>query len=163
MDPRNERPVRLERDGTPVEVAPGIFGVRVVLPFALDHVNLWLLPEEAGWTVIDAGLADQHTRELWARLLGGFLAGRPVSRLIVTHFHPDHMGLAGWLVSATGAEFWTSRTDWLTARMLAQDTSEGFVEAGRWLDHRAGLPAAEVEARARRGNLYRTRVVLPPP
>jgi glyoxylase-like metal-dependent hydrolase (beta-lactamase superfamily II) len=155
--------IRLDVDAAPREIVPGLFGVRLALPFALDHVNLWLLADGQGWTVIDAGLGDERTRALWETLLAGFLRGRPITRVVATHFHPDHMGLAGWLCARTGADLWTSRTEWLTGRMLAQDTSDGFVEAGRAFDRRAGLTDEQLEARARRGNLYRTRALAPPP
>ena len=91
-----------------------------------------------GWTVIDAGLADEPTRG--AGVSCARAARRPaITRVIATHYHPDHMGLAGWLCAETGAELWTSRTEWLTARLLAQDTSEEWVAAGRRFDRRAGL------------------------
>jgi glyoxylase-like metal-dependent hydrolase (beta-lactamase superfamily II) len=153
--------IPLVTDGEPCELSPGLFGVRFALPFALDHVNIWLIAEDAGWTLIDAGLADQRTRERWQDL-AGFMVGRPVNRLLATHFHPDHMGLAGWWCERSGAELWTSRTEWLQARALALDTSEGFVAVGRQFDHRAGLSPEQAEERAARGNLYRPRVSLPP-
>ena len=153
-------PIRLAVDGEPCELSPGLFGVRFALPFALDHVNLWLLADD-GWTLIDAGLADQPSRERWQDLQG-FMAGRPVTRVVATHFHPDHIGLAGWWCERSGAELWASRTDWLQARALSLDASEDFVAAGRRFDHRAGLDADQVEERAARGNLYRLRVTLPP-
>jgi glyoxylase-like metal-dependent hydrolase (beta-lactamase superfamily II) len=153
--------IPLVTDGEPCELSPGLFGVRFALPFALDHVNIWLIAEDAGWTLIDAGLADQRTRDRWQEL-AGFMAGRPVARLLATHFHPDHMGLAGWWCERSGAELWTSRTEWLQARALALDTSDGFVAAGRRSDQRAGLDPEQVEERAARGNLYRPRVSLPP-
>jgi len=145
-----------------IEIAPGLFGIRVPLPFALNHVNLWLLEDGGGWTVIDAGLADQSTRDLWQRLCAEQLGQKPIRRLIVTHFHPDHMGLAGWLCAETGAQFWMTRTEWLQGRMLSQDDSEAFVEAGRRFDYRAGLPDERIEERAQRGNAYRRRVDPPP-
>lgn len=145
-----------------IEMAPGVFGIRVPLPFALNHVNLWLLEDGAGWTAIDAGLADQATRDLWQHLWSDQLGQRPIRRLIATHFHPDHMGLAGWLCARTGAEFWMSRTEWLQGRMLSQDDSEAFVEAGRRFDYRAGLSDERIEERAGRGNAYRRRVDPPP-
>ena len=123
--------VDLQIGGEPRELAPGVFGVRLALPFALDHVNVWLLEDVPGWTVIDAGLADQPSRDHWQELLGGPLAGEPIGRILATHFPPDHLGLAGWLCELTGAELWASRSEWLTGRWLAQDTSEGFVAAGR--------------------------------
>ncbi len=86
-------------------------------------MNIWLLEDDEGWTLIDAGVADRRTRERWRALLSGPLADRPVSRLLATHFHPDHLGLAGWLCAETGAELWASQTEWLTGRLLAQDTS----------------------------------------
>ena len=146
----------------PRAVAPGVWGVRFALPFALDHVNVWLLEDVPGWTVIDAGLADDPTRERWQQLLRGRLAGEQLMRLVATHFHPDHLGLAGWLCDLTGAGLWASHSEWLTGRWLAQDTTEGFVAAGREFDRRAGLAEDLVAARAARGNLYRRRVADPP-
>jgi glyoxylase-like metal-dependent hydrolase (beta-lactamase superfamily II) len=150
------------RGGQPCEIVAGLYGLRLELPFALDHVNIWLCAERDGWTVIDAGLADDLTRERWRDLRRGLLAERPIRRIVATHYHPDHMGLAGWLCAEAGAELWTSRTEWLLARLHAQDVSEEWVAAGRRLDHQAGLDAALVEERAARGNLYRRRVAPPP-
>jgi len=145
-----------------VEMSPGIFGLRLPLPFALDHVNLWLLKDGAGWTLIDTGIDDEPTRGFWCEQLETGLHDRPIDRLIATHFHPDHMGLAGWLVEQTGAAFWATRTEWLLSRALVHDVSEAYVEAGRLYDLRAGLDDERITARARRGNLYRTRASAPP-
>src|SRR5262249_56542827 len=80
------------------------------LPFALDHINLWLLEDEdAGappWTLVDCGIGDDVTRGLWERVFAARIAGRPVTRLLVTHHHPDHAGLAAWLTERTGAQLW---------------------------------------------------------
>lgn len=162
----NDRPsdgtralVRLETGAHPREVVPGLRGVRLALPFALDHVNLWLLDDAGGPTVIDAGLADERTRARWGEILAA--EGVP-SRLIVTHFHPDHMGLAGWLTAETGCSMWTTRIEWLMARMLALDESDGFVAAGQASDFAAGLSDETVEQRLQRGNAYRPKVSMPP-
>jgi glyoxylase-like metal-dependent hydrolase (beta-lactamase superfamily II) len=155
-----EHPALLQEE--PCAIIPGLYGVRFALPFALDHVNIWLVEEPDGWTVIDTGLGDEGTRDRWHELRRGLLAGRPITRILATHYHPDHMGLAGWLCAKTGAEFLTSRTEWLTARLLAQDSSEEWVAAGRRFDHRAGLDGQLIEERAARGNLYRRRVAPPP-
>lgn len=143
-------------------MSEGIFGFRLPLPFALNHVNLWLLTGADGWTLIDTGIDDQPTRDFWSERLESGIDNRPIERLVATHFHPDHMGLAGWLVERTGAEFCATRTEWLLARALSHDTSDAFVDAGRLFDHRAGLDAELVDARAKRGNLYRTRACAPP-
>lgn len=153
----------LTAGGPMIEMSPGLLGQRLPLPFALDHVNVWTLEDGAGRTLIDTGIADDPTRQFWDERLRNDLADRPLTRVIATHFHPDHIGLAGWLCARTGAAFWTTRTEWLMARVLAHDTSDAFVEAGRQFDHRAGLDPERIEARARRGNLYRTRAVAPPP
>lgn len=154
--------MRLETTAGLQEVAPGLRGMRLPLPFALNHVNIWLLDDGPGITLIDAGLGDERTRVHWQALLQSDLKGRAIHRLIVTHFHPDHMGQAGWLAAATGAPLWMTRTEWLMGRMLALDTSEAFVEAGRVADLEAGLEQEIVLRRARRGNAYRPKVTEPP-
>lgn len=148
-------------NGTPMEVAPGIFWLRQALPFALDHVNLWLLRGDEGWTLVDCGYDNEESRRTWENLLSGFLGRHPVIRIIATHFHPDHAGLAGWLGEKTGAPLAMSRTEWLTARMLKLDDSAGFADAGASHDRRAGLDPDLIAKRHERGNQYRRGVSLP--
>lgn len=107
--------------GEAVEVAPGILWLRLPLPMALDHVNVYALDEGDGWTLIDTGFDTRRTREIWGEILTGPLGGKPVARVIATHHHPDHVGLAGWFQAEHGAELWTTRTAWLFARMLVLD------------------------------------------
>jgi glyoxylase-like metal-dependent hydrolase (beta-lactamase superfamily II) len=104
--------------GAATEVAPGLFWMRLALPFRLDHVNIYLLEDGPGWTVVDTGLGDAATEALWRALLDGRLRGRPVRRVIATHFHPDHAGMAGWLCERTGAELFMSQTDYLTSLVI---------------------------------------------
>ncbi len=106
--------------GTAREVAEGVLWLRLPLPMALDHVNVYALDDGDGWTVIDTGLDTRRTRAAMEAALAGPLAGKPVRRVVVTHYHPDHIGLAGWLQSR-GAELFTTRTSWLFARMLTLD------------------------------------------
>lgn len=106
--------------GAAVEVAEGIFWLRLPLPMALDHVNVYALDDGAGWTLVDTGMDTPAARAAWRALLDGPLGGRPVVRVIVTHHHPDHIGLAGWFI-AQGATLWMPRTGWLFARMLRLD------------------------------------------
>jgi glyoxylase-like metal-dependent hydrolase (beta-lactamase superfamily II) len=151
--------------GTPVAVADGIFWLRVRLPFALNHVNLWLCDDgEDGWTLVDTGYGDAPTRQVWQELLAGpLLAGRPVRRVLATHFHPDHLGQAGWLCGRTGASLWMSRTEWLTGRLLALDDTTTFVDENERAYRRAGMPEAAVLRQRERGNAYRRGVSEPPP
>ncbi len=148
--------------GRPVEVAAGILWLRLPLPYALDHVNVWLLDDGDGWTLVDTGIGDGRSRAIWERLLAAELSGRPIRRIIATHFHPDHIGLAGWLTERLDATFLTSRTEWLSARLLALDTTLGYAEAGRVYDRAAGLDPEVVEARFAGGNRYATSVSIPP-
>jgi glyoxylase-like metal-dependent hydrolase (beta-lactamase superfamily II) len=100
--------------GTTREVAPGIHWLSMPLPFALDHINLWLLQDEDGFTIVDTGIGNAPTRELWERIL----AGRKVKRVILTHYHPDHAGNAAWLCERHGVEMWTTQGEYLTAHAV---------------------------------------------
>ena len=109
--------------GAAREVAPGILWLRLPLPMALDHVNCYALEDGDGWTILDTGIDSRKSRAIWETILAGPLKGRPVRRLIVTHHHPDHIGLAGWF-QERGAELVTTRTAWLFARMLTLDVQD---------------------------------------
>ncbi len=133
-------------EGDAVEVAEGILWLRLPLPMALDHVNVYALDDGDGWTVVDTGLASGRGRAIWDRVLAGPLAGKPVGRVLVTHHHPDHIGLAGWF-QARGAELVTTRTAWLYARMLVLD--EQAVPTAQSIDwlRKAGVAGAELARR----------------
>lgn len=102
--------------GEPREVAPGIFWLRMPLPFQLDHINLWLLRDGAGWVIVDTGFANDESRAAWTQVLAG-LDG-PVTGIVATHFHPDHLGLATWLIERTGAPLYMSAGEFLTAHAV---------------------------------------------
>lgn len=130
-----------------IEIAPRILWMRISLPMALNHVNVYALDDgAAGWTLIDTGMDCPQARAQWQELLAGPLGGRPVHRVVVTHHHMDHMGLAGWF-QAQGATLLTSRVAWLTGRMLQLDVQDR--PSPEMLRHyaRAGMPAAMIEAR----------------
>jgi len=103
-----------------LEVAPGVFWVRMDLPFALNHINLWLLRDEvdgvAGWTVVDCCIDRPASRDQWEGIFAQTMQALPILRVIVTHMHPDHIGLAHWLCARFQAPLWISATDFFTAR-----------------------------------------------
>lgn len=107
-------------EGQAVEISQGILWLRLPLPGALDHVNAYALDEGDSWTLVDTGLSSKRTKAIWQALFAGPLAGKPVKRVIVTHHHPDHVGLAGWFQDQE-ASLWMTRTAWLYARMLTLD------------------------------------------
>ena len=113
----------LPAPGTVKEVAPGLGWLRMPLPFALDHINLWVLRDEregrAGWSVIDCGVATDATRAAWEQVFSGPLDGEPILRVIATHCHPDHVGLSGWLCERFKAPFWLTAGEFGFARMMA--------------------------------------------
>lgn len=114
---RTERPA----DGELLTVAPGVKWLRMPLPFVLNHINLWLLEDGDGWCIVDTGIAAKATKAVWETLLQGELADRPVTRVLATHLHPDHVGMAGWLTERTGAPLLMTRSEYLSARLLAID------------------------------------------
>ena len=122
-----------------LEVAPGILWVRFKLPFLLNHVNIYLIEDDGGWAVLDTGLGNDETRAAWEGLFGGVLAGRPITRLICSHYHPDHLGLAGWLTKRFSCPLAMTRVDFLTT--LAVQT-KSFAANEHYYTER-GLPLDE--------------------
>jgi glyoxylase-like metal-dependent hydrolase (beta-lactamase superfamily II) len=108
-------------EGQMLAVADGIFWLRMPLPFGLDHINLWVLDGGDHWAIVDTGVALPALKAHWRALFEGPLAGKPVGRLIVTHYHPDHIGLAGWFVAKFGVPLEMSRGEFMLARTLTLD------------------------------------------
>lgn len=155
--------------GSSMEVAPGVRWLRMRLPFALDHINLWLLRDEfegvQGWTIIDCGIANEETKAAWDQIFATQLEGLPVLRVIVTHMHPDHVGLSQWLCEKWNAPLWISMTDYLTAQWLSHKEGGAAVGAraggGGSADHfqKHGLIAPEdLEKIRARSNYYSNMV-----
>ncbi len=152
--------------GTMIEVAAGVHWARLPLPMALDHVNIYLIDEGDGWTVIDTGMDTPQGRAAWEGLLAGPLAGKPVTRVVVTHFHPDHVGLAGWLLSrpeAVGASLWMTRVGFLYAKSLQLDRWDEPPEEAVNFYRAAGYGAAELERMKARAKYGFSRVCSPLP
>ena len=125
--------------GKTIEVAPGVHWIRLPLPFQLNHINVWLVEDGQGWTIVDTGINSNTTKGLWEQVFA-HVGGRPVSRVIVTHLHPDHVGLAGWLVEKFDVPLYMSRTDYLLCRTLVMDTGQPAPEEGVLFYKAAGFP-----------------------
>jgi len=111
-----------------VEVAVGIYWARIPLPWSLDHINVYLLEEGDGWTLVDTGSNGKRGMETWEILEAKVLGGKPIKHVVATHMHPDHLGLAGWLVERHGARFSMTQTEYLMAQRLWSGASEEFPE-----------------------------------
>ena len=164
--------------GSSIEVASGVRWLRMPLPFALNHINLWLLRDELssvdgtvqGWTIVDCGIADAATRALWEEIFNTQLDGLPVLRVIATHMHPDHIGLAHWLTTrwsraadAAGAGFdcrlWMSATDYAVAVLGSRADSSMGGDAAADVAARHGLLDANAIAQIReRAGLFASMV-----
>ncbi len=150
--------------GTLHAVAPGIYWLRMPLPFSLDHINLWVLDDGDGWALVDTGLNAPECKSVWEDLLAGPLAAKPVTRIIVTHYHPDHLGLAGWLSEQTGAPLIMTRTEYLMARMLTLDIADAPPQPVTAFYARTGWPSARIEefAAQKWGRFAKAVYKLPP-
>ena len=135
--------------GQCVAVAPGVKWVRMGLPFALDHINLWLLRDEidgrAGWSIVDCGIDAPQSRAHWESLFAHALEGLPVLRVIVTHMHPDHVGMAGWLTRKFNCRLWMTRLEYLHCRVLVADTGREPPDDGLHFYRRAGWNEEAIE------------------
>lgn len=166
----------LPETGSVVTLRPGLHWLRMPLPFALDHINLWLLDDEIdgpqgrvrGFTAIDCGISSEATRAAWEKLFDTFFDGRPLVRVLATHFHPDHLGLGAWLTTGGNRQRWQARL-WMThgEYVMGRLMSEKKGEAGDAAGARAaaffrqhGLVDPEsLRAVAARGGGYYPRLV----
>lgn len=149
--------------GTVTEVAPGILWTRIPLPFRLNHVNIYLIEDQDGWAILDTGIGDEVTRAAWEALIAGPLAGKRLTRLIVTHFHPDHIGLAGWLCERFDLPLLTSQTAYLGC--LNVSLSPGALDAKPYHDFyaRHGLDPVTTARVGSDGHRYLKMVTKLPP
>ena len=148
--------------GHVLEIAPGIRWLRLPLPFMLAHINVWLLRDGRGWTLVDTGLFTRVTREVWENVFERHLDGLPLKRVVVTHLHPDHVGCAGWLASRFGVSLWMSREEYLLCRILVADTGKPAPAAGLDFYRAAGFTDAALDRYAEHFGGF-GRVVSPLP
>jgi glyoxylase-like metal-dependent hydrolase (beta-lactamase superfamily II) len=139
-----------------LEIAAGVFWSRVALPFRLNHVNVYLIDDGDSWNVIDTGIANSHAEETWSRLLGGRMAGRPVSKVLITHHHPDHVGLASWLADKVDAEVVMSGTEYLLGLTYWLDSDAMKADHYRAFYRTRGLEAGIAESILDRSARYQS-------
>ncbi|MEM9404139.1 MAG: MBL fold metallo-hydrolase [Pseudomonadota bacterium] len=126
--------------GETQSVSPGVTWLRMPLPFALSHINLWLLDDDDGCVIVDTGVCDDDSQAVWRRIVTHALPGGRVSRVLVTHLHPDHSGCAGWLCDTLGVPLWMTREEYLLCRVLTADTGRQAPSTGVSFYHAAGFP-----------------------
>ena len=129
MSPRYEFDSRPE-SGDTMPVAAGIHWLRMPLPFDLDHINLWLLEDDGGWAIVDTGISSEPSKDIWRRTFEGTMRGLPVTHVIATHLHPDHIGCAGWLTRQFDVDLWMTREEYMLGRLLVADTGKPAPEEG---------------------------------
>ncbi len=149
--------------GATTEIAPGVLWLRMPLPFALRWINLWLLEDGDGWIIVDTGVATDETRGHWDSILASApLRGKPVTSVLCTHMHPDHVGLAGWLTERFGCPLWMSRLEYVVCRMLLADTGREAPEEGVAFYRAAGWDNAALATYRQRFGSF-GRLVSPMP
>ncbi len=143
--------------GSLIEIAPGVQWFRLPLPYQLDHVNIYLIEDNDGWTVLDTGLATDACRMGWESVLRGPMRGQRLCSMIVTHYHPDHVGLAGWLAEGFGLPLSMPRPEYLYSLALQYAPGDLGAEMHRPFYRRHGLSPQGTEAVLSRGHEYLRR------
>ena len=132
--------------GSATEIADGVFWLRFDLPMkGLDHINLWALKDGDGWVVVDTGIGNRASREIWEKHFVELMGGRPVNRVICTHLHPDHTGLAGWICRKFGAPLLMTRGEYFLCRLLAADTGKEAPREGITFYRKCGFTDEQIE------------------
>ncbi len=128
-------PIQYEFDskpdaGTTHEIADGVHWLRMPLPFALDHINLWLFRDHGKWVIVDSGIGTDFSKDVWRNVFTNAMRGDPASHIVVTHLHPDHVGCAGWLADHFDVDLWMTREEYMLCRILVGDTGRSAPEEG---------------------------------
>jgi glyoxylase-like metal-dependent hydrolase (beta-lactamase superfamily II) len=148
--------------GQVIEVVPGVHWVRMPLPYALDHINLWIVDDGEGWAIVDTGTRTDDVGAIWRELFAKAPDQRPVTRVFVTHMHPDHVGMAGWLTRRFDVRLWMTRLEYLNCRVMVSDTGREAPPDGTGFYRRAGWSEAALETyRVRFGNFGKHIHALP--
>ncbi len=155
-------PIAAPAHGGFVQVAAGVWWIRLPLPGPLGHINAWALEDGEGWTLVDTGVGSEASVAAWERLLREAPFRGPLQRVIVTHMHTDHVGMAGWLVRRFGVALWMTRLEYLQCRVVAADADRPPPEDAVRFYRAAGWDEAALAAwRARFGKFGRSIQPLP--
>ncbi|NOR20024.1 MAG: MBL fold metallo-hydrolase, partial [Xanthomonadales bacterium] len=135
--------------GQAIEILPGLKWLRLPLPFLLGHINVWLLQDEHGgdghgggsngWAIVDTGIFTSATRDVWETTFSDSLDNAAITKVLVTHMHPDHVGCAGWLCERFDIELFMTRDEYLLCRILVSDTGTPAPHEGRRFYQGAGF------------------------
>lgn len=157
-----EYPFTIPERGLGTEVAPGVHWVRLPLPYALDHINIYALDDGDGWAVVDTGSRTDDVAATWRALFAHQPDQRPMTRVFVTHMHPDHVGMAGWLSRKFSVPLYMTRLEYLMCRVVMADTGREAPPAALTYYRRAGWSDAAIESyQARFGNFGQHIHALP--
>lgn len=140
--------------GEVLQIRPGVFWIRLPIPFELDHINVWLLEDGDGYTLVDTGISSNKTRIAWERIFSEVIKDKPIKRIIVTHFHPDHFGLARWLVDRSGASYYTSKETQERTNFLLNEADKENVETRMTFYQQHGIEDMEFFEDFLTGSLY---------
>jgi glyoxylase-like metal-dependent hydrolase (beta-lactamase superfamily II) len=143
--------------GKVVDLAPGLKWLRLALPFQLNHVNIYMLAHDGGWAVVDTGIGTDSTKAAWEAVFSGALAGQKVTRLIVTHSHPDHVGLAGWIAERFDCPLTMTQTEYFHALFHQTRRTDAQIKDQGEFYRRHGIPPATITQLLGRGSNYLTR------
>ncbi len=147
--------------GVAREIAPGVLWMRMPMPGSLSHINVWAVEDDGGWAILDTGLQTEETARAWRQLFAGPLSLKP-TRVLATHMHPDHIGMAGWITRKFAVPLWMTRGEYLSCRVLVGDTGRHAPEEGVSFYRRAGWNAEAIETYSTRfGNFGKFVHALP--
>ena len=132
--------------GESMEVADGVFWLRFALPMSgLNHINLWALRDKDNWMIVDTGIGNKDSKDIWKKHFDGLMGGRPVNRVMCTHLHPDHTGLAGWICRKFDAPLLMTRGEYFLCRVLAADTGNPAPREGVKFYRKTGFNEEQIE------------------
>jgi len=130
--------------GESIDILPGLKWLRLPLPFMLGHINVWLLKDGDDWAIVDTGINSSITRKTWNNVFDNHLNNASISRVLVTHLHPDHAGCAGWLCELFDIELYMTRDEYLLCRILVSDTGLPAPKEGRRFYRAAGFEEVQM-------------------